>query len=114
MGRSGTGLGMTVVWGTVKDYHGYIDIKSEEAKGTTFTIYFPATRKEIAEKKSSIPIDLYRAKGESILVVDDVEEQKIVEKFDEVIHSTYDFLYDDEMGILAAYSLLRQFVSNVK
>ena len=27
MGRSGTGLGMAVVWGTVKDHDGYIDIK---------------------------------------------------------------------------------------
>ncbi|MBN2417786.1 MAG: response regulator [Deltaproteobacteria bacterium] len=78
MGRSGTGLGMTVVWGTVKDHNGYIDIKSEEKKGTTFEIYLPASRKEITDKKSSVPVDAYMAKGESILVVDDVEEQRII------------------------------------
>ncbi len=30
LGRSGSGLGMAVVWGTIKDHHGYIDLHSEE------------------------------------------------------------------------------------
>ncbi len=76
MGRSGTGLGMAVVWGTVKDHKGYIDVQSVEGKGTTFTLYFPITRKEIAEDKSLVSIEDYMGKGESILVVDDVEEQR--------------------------------------
>ena len=75
MGRSGTGLGMSVVWGTVKDHGGFIDIITEEGTGTRFILYFPATRleKEISE---SVHIDDYLGKGESILVVDDVEEQR--------------------------------------
>jgi signal transduction histidine kinase len=40
MGRSGSGLGMAIVWGTVKDHRGYVDVKSEEGKGTTFDLYF--------------------------------------------------------------------------
>jgi CheY-like chemotaxis protein len=76
MGRSGTGLGMTVVWGTIKDHKAYIDINSTEGKGTTFTLYFPVTRKEAAMDKSSVSIDDYMGKGESILVVDDVAEQR--------------------------------------
>ncbi|MCD4717709.1 MAG: response regulator, partial [Desulfobacterales bacterium] len=76
MGRSGTGLGMAVVWGTVKDHKGYIDVQSTEGKGTTFTIYFPVTREEINEKETSLSIKKYMGKGESILVVDDVEEQR--------------------------------------
>jgi PAS domain S-box-containing protein len=43
MGRSGTGLGMAVVWGTVKDHKGYVEVESNEGKGTTFTLYFPVT-----------------------------------------------------------------------
>jgi two-component system, cell cycle sensor histidine kinase and response regulator CckA len=78
MGRSGTGLGMTVVWGTVKDHSGYIDINSEEKKGTTCTLYFPVCREEILEKTASTSIDHYMAKGETVLVVDDVEEQRII------------------------------------
>ena len=76
MGRSGTGLGMAVVWGTVKDHKGYIDIQSTEGKGTTFTLYFPITRLEIVKEKAFLAIEDYMGNGESILVVDDVKEQR--------------------------------------
>jgi CheY-like chemotaxis protein len=76
MGRSGTGLGMAVVWGTVKDHCGFIDVQSELGKGTTFTLYFPITRQELAQEKTKIPADSIRGRGESILIVDDVREQR--------------------------------------
>jgi CheY-like chemotaxis protein len=76
MGRSGTGLGMSVVWGTVKDHRGYIDINSIEGKGTTFTLFSPATREALKPDSNSVPIDEYKGSGESILVIDDVEEQR--------------------------------------
>jgi two-component system, cell cycle sensor histidine kinase and response regulator CckA len=76
MGRSGTGLGMAVVWGTVKDHKGYIDVESTEGEGTIFTLYFPVTREEIVPDKSLPSIEDYMGKGESILVVDDVKEQR--------------------------------------
>ncbi len=78
MGRSGTGLGMAVVWATVKDHKGYIDVQSVEGKGTTFTLYFPVTRKELAKDKSLLSIEDYMGKGETILLVDDVEEQRVI------------------------------------
>ena len=76
MGRSGTGLGMAVVWGTIKDHKGYIDVQSTEGKGTTFTLFFPVTRKEPAGDKPMLSIKRYIGKGESILIVDDMEEQR--------------------------------------
>ena len=76
MGRSGTGLGMAVVWGTVKDHKGYIDVFSEEDLGSTFTLYFPVSRKELPKKASPAIIEDYMGAGESILVVDDVDEQR--------------------------------------
>ncbi len=76
MGRSGTGLGMAVVWGTVKDHSGYIDVQTIEGQGTTFTLYFPVTREDIVKDKPKLSIDDYKGKNESILVVDDVEEQR--------------------------------------
>lgn len=76
MGRSGTGLGLAVVWGTVKDHHGYIDVQSEESRGTVFTLYFPATREEVARADEAIPLSEYAGHGESILVIDDIREQR--------------------------------------
>ncbi len=76
MGRSGTGLGMAVVRGTVKDHKGYIGVQSTEGKGTTFTLYFPVTREKRSEKSAKIPLEKYLGSGDSILVVDDVQEQR--------------------------------------
>ncbi|MBW2489609.1 MAG: PAS domain S-box protein [Deltaproteobacteria bacterium] len=75
MGRSGTGLGLAVVWNVMHDHRGYIDVKSDE-NGTTFELYFPITRDEISDKDLSIPIKDYKGNGETILVVDDVESQR--------------------------------------
>lgn len=76
MGLSGTGLGMAVVWGTVKDHNGYIDVQSIENQGTTFTIYFPVTRQEAPADVTPFSIDVYKGNGESILVVDDIAQQR--------------------------------------
>jgi len=76
MGKSGTGLGLAVVWGTVKDHHGYIDVQSEMGKGSTFTIYFPVTKEELRESRQEVSLDHYMGSGQSILVVDDVVEQR--------------------------------------
>jgi len=76
MGRSGTGLGMAVVWGTVKDHNGYIDVLSELGEGTTVTLYFPITRKNLPLEIQSISAEEYKGNGESILIVDDIKEQR--------------------------------------
>jgi PAS domain S-box-containing protein len=76
MGKSGTGLGMAVVWGTVKDHKGYIDVKSDSGKGTEFTLYFPVIRQELTRDAPLLSIEDIMAKGESILVVDDMEDQR--------------------------------------
>lgn len=75
LGRSGTGLGMTLVWSTVKENSGFIDVQTEEGRGSTFELYFPATRQEIPEKEK--PFLLEDCLGsEKILVIDDIPEQR--------------------------------------
>ena len=76
MGKSGTGLGRAVVWGTIKDHKGYIDVKSTEDKGTKFTLYFPVVRQELPSDKSILSFEDIMGKGEYILIVDDIEEQR--------------------------------------
>jgi len=76
MGRSGTGLGLAVAWGTVKDHQGYINVQSEEGTGSTFTLYFPVTGEAITAENEPVPLSHYTGKGESILIVDDVKEQR--------------------------------------
>ncbi len=75
MGRSGTGLGMAVVWGTVKDLHGFIDVKTKPGAGTTFSLYIPITRQKLPKKENAVPIEKYMG-NEKILIIDDVEEQR--------------------------------------
>jgi PAS domain S-box-containing protein len=76
MGRSGTGLGMAVVWGTVKDHRGYIDITSSEGKGTQIVLFFPVTRKLFYPEVEIASLQDLMGNGESILLVDDIESQR--------------------------------------
>ena len=75
MGRSGTGLGLTVVWNTVQEHNGCINVKSS-ARGTDFELYFPVSRKKTAAEKEQKPIQEYLGHGENILVVDDEPGQR--------------------------------------
>jgi len=71
MGR-GTGLGLAMVYGIVKGHDGYINVYSEEGKGTTFKIYLPASEKR-AVKEETAAAEIFRGEG-TILVVDDEKE----------------------------------------
>jgi two-component system cell cycle sensor histidine kinase/response regulator CckA len=50
-------------------------VQSEEGKGSVFTLYLPATREEQIDEMKPAPLESYRGKGESILVVDDFKAQ---------------------------------------
>ncbi len=75
MGKSGTGLGMAIVWGMVKDHAGYIDVKSKPGKGTTFVLYFPVSEESRTKTAPSTAAPLSSGNGEKILIVDDLEDQ---------------------------------------
>ncbi len=75
MGRSGTGLGMAVIWSTVKDHQGYIDVRSTVGKGTCFELYFPITRRGLDDTDARDSLDALRG-NEKILVIDDVDDQR--------------------------------------
>ncbi len=78
MGRSGTGLGLTIVWNTLQDHQGYIDVASSP-DGIAFHLYFPITRKPLPTTDiPSLPVATYSGQGETVLVVDDEENQRVI------------------------------------
>lgn len=111
MGRSGTGLGMAVVWGTVQDHNGYIDIKSQVGKGTIFELFFPITHDNIMKAIDKISLDDLKGNKETILVVDDMEDQrdvalKILSALNYSVHTVasgedaLDFLKDEKVDLV--------------
>ena len=79
MGRSGTGLGLTLVKNTVLNYRGKIFVTSDK-NGTKFTLLFPALRPEQPITNKPASIKEIKGNGETLLVVDDLASQcKIAE-----------------------------------
>jgi two-component system cell cycle sensor histidine kinase/response regulator CckA len=65
----GTGLGLASAYGIIKNHGGIINVYSEVGRGTTFTIYLPASTRAIFEEKI-IPAEAKKS-TESVLIVDD-------------------------------------------
>ncbi len=66
----GTGLGLAVIHGIVKDYKGFIQVESELGKGSIFQVYFPALEQVISTRDNTEEKPLSTG-TERILVVDD-------------------------------------------
>ena len=73
MGASGSGLGLAVVYGIIKDHKGHYDVLSELGKGTEFLLYFPVSQEATI---AAAPVDADLEGTGTILVVDDVPEQR--------------------------------------
>ncbi len=80
MGRSGTGLGLTVVWNTMLEHDGAVTVNSDSQR-TYFRLFFPVDTKSKptrSENEEEIPL---KGNSEQILVVDDDPQlRKIAEK----------------------------------
>jgi PAS domain S-box-containing protein len=78
MGRSGSGLGLAVVWGTVMDHHGHIEVHSDGKNGSVFRLYFPVSHEKATSISPNKEIHKYKGNGDRILIVDDMEEQRVI------------------------------------
>jgi len=73
MGKSGSGLGLAVVYGVVKDHNGYYDVLSTLGEGAEFVLYFPICNESVKEEpQRDAPLDGHA----TVLVVDDSEDQR--------------------------------------
>jgi two-component system cell cycle sensor histidine kinase/response regulator CckA len=69
----GTGLGLSTVYGIVKQSDGYVWAYSEPGQGTVFKIYLPAVQARTSKPASDQPVVLGAVAGEAVLVVEDEE-----------------------------------------
>jgi PAS domain S-box-containing protein len=69
----GTGLGLSTVYGIVKQSGGYIWVYSEPAKGTTFKVYLPRVAAQAEVKDEGVKISDARKGTETVLLVEDEE-----------------------------------------
>lgn len=75
MGRSGTGLGLTVVWNTMREHHGSVIVESFDQE-TSFSLYFPSTKEALVKAGVAVDLQTLKGHGEKILVIDDEERQR--------------------------------------
>lgn len=66
----GTGLGLAMVYGTIKQHDGYINVYSESGKGTIFKIYLPLI-KSTADRENEKVIQTIKGGSETILLAED-------------------------------------------
>jgi PAS domain S-box-containing protein len=70
----GTGLGLSVIYGIVKQHEGWINVYSEPGQGSVFRVYFPASSvSRQARAEEEIPLDGLQGSGERVLLVEDEE-----------------------------------------
>jgi len=67
----GTGLGLASVYGIIKNHGGYIEVQSQKGKGSQFSIFLPASAKQVLTVTESAP-EIIKGSG-TILMVDDEE-----------------------------------------
>jgi CheY-like chemotaxis protein len=66
----GTGLGLSMVYGIIKQHNGYISVYSEPGKGTTFKLYLPVVAQE-ADKLVTAALPPVIGGAETILLAED-------------------------------------------
>ncbi len=54
----GTGMGLAMVYGTIHNHHGWVQVKSKPGKGTTFFVFLPKLKSELSEQQADVIYDV--------------------------------------------------------
>jgi len=101
----GTGLGLAAVYGTVKQFGGYIEVESQVGRGTTFTIYLPRSDEPAQVPGPSRPVSA-QVGNETILLV---EDESGVRAFVKIALQRFGYRVVEADSAEAALILLRTF-----
>ncbi len=102
----GTGLGLSTVYGIVRQHEGWINVYSEVGRGTTFHIYLPALPERAVATRLAVPAEAATGgRGERILVVEDDER---VRRFAVTTLEAYGYQVGQAGSIREALALFAQ------
>jgi CheY-like chemotaxis protein len=125
----GTGLGLSMVFGFVKQSGGHVTVYSEPGIGSTFRLYLPRLLGDMAEEESPRQTELTQASGETVLAVEDnaalrrvvvrqltelgyrvMEAANVTDALEMLASEKVDLLFSDVVmpGALDGYALARQ------
>jgi CheY-like chemotaxis protein len=104
----GTGLGLSLVYRTVKDHKGYITVQSEMSKGSTFFIYLPVAGKDL--DRSVQPEIAFSPATKNILVIDDEEE--VLELVKDILE-THGYRVLHTINPLSALDIAKNFINDL-
>ncbi len=100
----GTGLGLAMVYGLVKQHGGFISVYSEPGLGTTVRIYFPVITEAVSPKRAAAAAEIQEGKETILLVEDDATlrrtAKRVLEKFGYTVVTATDGL--DALTIIRA------------
>jgi PAS domain S-box-containing protein len=110
--ESGTGLGLSVVYGIVKQHEGWIDVESSPGRGSTFRVYLPlVSAKGEARVKDKISVGDFRGDGEGILLV---EDEDLVREFSSKVLRRNGYVVYEAGNIGEAFNIFEKEKENIR
>ena len=107
----GTGLGLSAVLGIVKGHGGFLEVKSQLGKGTTFSLYFPATAAKAEPVCLRDAPGFAPRHGETILIIDD---EPTIREIMQALLTSAGFHVLLAKGGIPGVALFREHVSEIK
>ncbi len=97
--ESGTGLGLSVVYGVVQSHGGFINLESDVGRGTSFTIYLPVSDQPVRMVEQKRRARLPRGSEHILLIDDEVSVCEIAKDMLSGLGYTVMYVHDGKAGV---------------